>query len=85
MTQGERVKAVRKKKNLTLDAFGSKIGLKKNTMSAIETGRNSLTEANLLSICREFHVNEVWLRTGEGGEDNMFTKVSEEYLFYLLT
>ena len=37
MTQGERVKAVRKKKNLTLDAFGSKIGLKKNTMSAIES------------------------------------------------
>ncbi|SCH36156.1 Predicted transcriptional regulator [uncultured Blautia sp.] len=78
MTQGERVKAVRKKKELTLEAFGNKIGIKKSGLSLIENGRNELTEANLLSICREFHVNEVWLRTGEGGEDNMFTKVSED-------
>lgn len=83
MTQGERVKKVRKVRHLTLESFGEKIGLKKNTMSAIETGRNSLTEANLISICREFGVNEVWLRTGEGGDDNMFTKVSEDDRFSL--
>ena len=53
MTQGERVKKVRKTRQLTLEKFGEKIGLKKNTMSAIETGRNSLTEANIKSICRE--------------------------------
>ena len=52
MTQGERVKKVRKARQLTLEKFGEQIGLKKNTMSAIETGRNSLTEANVLSICR---------------------------------
>ena len=56
MTQGERVKKVRKTRQLTLEKFGEKIGLKKNTMSAIETGRNSLTEANIKSICREFEV-----------------------------
>ena len=83
MTQGERVKKVRKVRHLTLESFGEKIGLKKNTMSAIETGRNSLTEANLISICREFGVNEVWLRTGEGGDDNMFTKVSKDDRFSL--
>lgn len=81
MTQGERVKKVRKTRQLTLEKFGEKIGLKKNTMSAIETGRNSLTEANIKSICREFEVNEIWLRTGEGGDDNMFTKVNEEDRF----
>ena len=68
MTQGERVKKVRKTRQLTLEKFGEKIGLKKNTMSAIETGRN-------------FEVNEIWLRTGEGGDDNMFTKVNEEDRF----
>lgn len=78
ITQGERVKKVRKARQLTLEKFGEQIGLKKNTMSAIETGRNSLTEANVLSICREFGVNEVWLRTGEGGDDNMFTKMDED-------
>lgn len=83
MTQGERVKKVRKRKELTLEAFGSKIGIKKAAVSKIEKGENSLTEANLLSICREFNVNEVWLRTGEGGDDNMFTKVSEDDRFSL--
>lgn len=78
MTQGERVKAVRKKKELTLEAFGARIGLKKSGLSLIENGKNELTEANLLSICREFGVNEVWLRTGEGGDDNMFTKINED-------
>lgn len=78
MTQGERVKAVRKALGLTLEKFGDKIGLKKNSVSQIENGRNDLTEANAKAICREFNVNEVWLRTGEGGDDNMFTKVSED-------
>lgn len=83
MTQGERVKAVRKSLGLTLEKFGDKIGLKKNSVSQIENGRNDLTEANTKAICREFNVNEVWLRTGEGGDDNMFTKVSEDDRFSL--
>ena len=32
----------------------------------------------LLSICREFGVNEIWLRTGEGDVENMFTKLSDD-------
>lgn len=66
MTQGERVKEVRKALGLTLEKFGDKIGLKKNSVSQIENGRNDLTEANAIAICREFNVNEEWLRTGEG-------------------
>ena len=66
MTQGDRVKEVRKNLGLTLEKFGQCIGLKKNTMSAIETGRNALTDANMKAICREFNVNEEWLRDGSG-------------------
>ena len=66
MTQGERVKEVRKNLGLTLEKFGERIGLKKNTMSAIETGRNALTDANIKAICREFGVDYIWLTTGEG-------------------
>lgn len=68
MTMNERVKAVRKSKevNLTLEKFGERLGLKKNTMSAIETGRNALTEQNIKAICREFGVDYIWLTTGEG-------------------
>lgn len=82
MTQGERVREVRKSLNLTLEKFGEKVGAKKNTMSSIETGRNSLTEQMLKSICREFDVNEQWLRTGEG-EPFRERPLSEEVGYYV--
>lgn len=70
MTQGERVKEIRKALGLTLEKFGNEIGLKKNSVSQIENGVNELTEANLMAICRaNWHnklVNEEWLRTEEG-------------------
>lgn len=66
MTQGERVRAVRNHFELTLEKFGNNIGMKKNSVSQLENGKNSLTEQTLKSICREFNVNETWLRTGNG-------------------
>ena len=50
MTQGERVKEIRKALGLTLEKFGNEIGLKKNSVSQIENGVNELTEANLMAI-----------------------------------
>lgn len=84
MTINERVKAVRKSKevNLTLEKFGERLGIKKSTLSAIETGRNALTEQNIRSICREFNVNEDWLRTGEGGNGNMYIKATPYQIAY---
>ena len=70
MTQGERIKAVRKELGLTLEKFGKKLGAKKNTMSGIETGRNSLTDQMARSICREYNVDYDFLMYGEG---DMFT------------
>jgi transcriptional regulator with XRE-family HTH domain len=70
LTQGERIKAVRKELGLTLEKFGEKLGAKKNTMSAIETGRNSLTDQMARSICREYNVDYDFLMYGEG---EMFT------------
>ena len=83
MTQGERVKSVRKKKELTLEKFGERLGVTKTAISYVESNKRNLTEQMFKSICREFNVNEVWLRTGEGGDDNMFTKVSEDDRFSL--
>lgn len=78
MTQGERVKAVRKESKLTLEGFGERLGVTKVAISNIERGNRNLTEQMLKAICREFGVNEVWLRTGEGGTENMFTKISDD-------
>ena len=62
----ERIKELRKTLDLTLEGFGNKIGVTKTTISRIENGVNSVTNQMLTSICREFNVNEEWLRTGEG-------------------
>ena len=68
MTQGERVYAVRKSKevNLTLEKFGERLGVRKTAISKIEKGENNLTEQMAKSICREFCVDYMWLTTGDG-------------------
>lgn len=66
MTSGERVKLVRKELRLTLDKFGERIGLKKSSLSQVENNINSLSDQACKSICREFNVNEEWLRYGTG-------------------
>ena len=75
MTQGERVRIVRKDLSLTLENFGKKLGVGKTAIYKIEKCENSLTDRMLESICREFNVNENWLRSGEG---EMFLPVEDE-------
>lgn len=76
MTQGERVKEVRKTLGLTLEKFGEKLGVKKNAISQIETGRNSLTDQMQKAICREYSVDYIWLTTGEG---EMFVESDDDF------
>lgn len=62
----DRIRELRKALKLTLEEFGARIGMNKSSVSKIETGKNGTTEQTIRSICREFRVNEVWLRTGDG-------------------
>lgn len=66
MTQGERVREVRKSLNMTLDKFGEKLGVKKAAISAIENGNRNITEQMVKSICREYNVNYDYLMYGKG-------------------
>lgn len=68
----ERINKVRKRKEFTQKDFGERIGMKANSISDIEKGKNSVTEYVIKLVCSEFNVNEQWLRTGEGGDENMF-------------
>ena len=72
----ERFKQVRKALGLTQSEFGKSLGISNTAISKIEKGENNVSESNIISICREFGVNEEWLRTGAGGEENMFIKLS---------
>lgn len=75
MTQGERVKEVRKSLNLTMEQFGNKLGVTKVAISNIEKEKRNLTEQMSRAICREFNVSEEWLKTGEG---EMYQQLSED-------
>lgn len=62
----ERLKKLRKTLNLTQQKFADRIGIKRNSYANYETGRNIPLDAIIISICREFNVNEDWLRYGTG-------------------
>lgn len=74
----DRIKKVRKAKGLTQLEFGKRLGIKQNSVALIESGKRNTSEQVILAICREFDVNENWLRTGEGGDGAMFIKLSRD-------
>lgn len=71
----KRLKELRSKLGISQAVFAEKIGIKQTSYSDIETGRRELTERNLNLICKEFNVDENWLRNGEG---SMFTLELDE-------
>ena len=73
----ERIKLLRTILGLSGEKFGERIGLSKFAISNIETGKNNLTEQTIISLCREYNVNEEWLRTGNG---EMFIETKESFL-----
>ena len=69
-----RIKSLRKNLNMNQTDFGSRIGLKQTTIAGYETGSREPNDAVILSICKEFNVNEKWLRNGTGEMFNKRTK-----------
>lgn len=62
----ERFKNLRIELNFSQEYIGNKLGVTKSTISRLEKGINKFTERMITSICREFNVNEEWLRNGTG-------------------
>ena len=77
MTQGERVKEIRKALGLTLEKFGEKVGVQRSAISKIERDERGLTEQMTKAICREFSVDYIFLTTGEG---EMFVDSDDDFL-----
>ena len=73
----ERIKYLRKALGLTMEKFGERLGVKRNTVSQWESGKNSVTDQMIKSICREFNVDYMWLTTGHG---EMFVSTDESVL-----
>lgn len=79
MTEGERLKLLRKNLEIKQGDFANKISTTQGHISDIENGRKNLSDRTLKLICLEDwngrKVNEEWLRTGEG---EMFLPSLEE-------
>ena len=73
----DRIKAIRKHYDLTQAEFGDRIGVKGNTITNYENDLRNPSDAIIVSICREFNVNEEWLRNGKGEMLNPITKNDE--------
>lgn len=61
-----RIKKLRREMELTQEKFGARIGVKGNTVAQWESGRNDPPDSAITFICKEFGVNEEWLRSGTG-------------------
>lgn len=72
-----RIHAVRAQADLTMAEFAKRIGMTTSSISLFESGKATPSDRTVLSICREFGVNEHWLRTGEG---EMFEQTRETVL-----
>lgn len=71
----DRIKEIRNSRNLTQQAFADKLQIPRNNIAGYETGKRSPSDAVVSLICREFNVNEEWLRTGNG---EMFKELDRE-------
>lgn len=61
-----RVKELRKTLGISAQRFADAVAVTRPAISHIESGKNNVSDQMLKAICREFNVNEEWLRTGEG-------------------
>ena len=65
-TMGTRIKSVRTENKLTQQAFADRTGISRGALANYEVDRNEPIDAVITLICREFSINESWLRYGTG-------------------
>ncbi len=74
----DRLKYLRKDiLKLNQTSFAEKLNLKQNSIAQIESNKRNMSDRTIADICREFNVNENWLREGNG---EIFLKKSNEQI-----
>ena len=79
----ERIRAIRKDKGLTMQAFGESIGMSKASISGIKSGKNGPSEQTIRLICSVYKVDYFWLKEGKGSmylddTDNLVDEIAIE-------
>lgn len=71
----ERIKELRSILGLSQQKFADAIGIARGNIAAYEVNKNEPSNAVISLICKEFDVNEEWLRDGTG---EMFIEKSKD-------
>jgi transcriptional regulator with XRE-family HTH domain len=81
-----RLKLLRRHLNISQEAFGKRLGVTGAGISKIESGHRSLTDQMIILICKEFNINENWLRNGQGEifKKKLSTGMEELVTYYQL-
>ena len=79
-----RIYAIRKDQNLNQEEFGKRIGVSRSAVCNYENGTRPVGEQIILAVCREFGVNETWMRYGAGEpykhpKDGVIDRLIDEY------
>lgn len=77
MTINERIKEIRRSSGLSQTDFAERLGTTRGVITNLEGEKTSPNEPFIKLICREFNVNEDWLRTGDGEMKQKLTRNQE--------
>lgn len=62
----ERIKAIRNAKGMNQTKFANCLSMSRSAVCKLESGENNPSDQTIKLICKEFNVDEEWLRTGNG-------------------
>lgn len=76
----DRILKIRKENKLTQDAFAERLNLSKNFVWMLEKGERIPSDRTISDICREFNINEEWLRNGTPPMEKLTTDKLSTYV-----
>ena len=81
----DRIEQIIKLRNVKKVEFARRLNLSQAFVSQMCSGAAKPSDRTIQDICREFDVNEVWLRTGEGSPDQPRSRQEEIMRFAVQT
>ena len=79
---GKRIASIIESLGIKKVEFAKAINVDQSFISQITSGKRNPSDRTIADICREFGVNEIWLRTGEGEMFDPVTSTEELAEFF---